>query len=784
MMTKRTSRLLPLALIALSCAAPLAAQLTDAAARQQAAEARELQEAGSYTRAVELTQRGLNNCGTDDCRHRLYYTLGYLHQVQSRKENPEEARVLLRKSAEKYGDVLRQLPAHWPTLRNLLDVYEILGEPQQAESALRRGLERRIVSAEKKATLALALGDLYLRAGRGPESVEAYQMAIDAMPEHATPKRRNIEAYDELSAEQLAAQIEELKDWEEQHSDIAEKGYKVIVRRLWNQNPQVAETALLRWLHAQGRWGTLGRESLLDLPRDWAPILDLEKFMVEPSARLSPWWFEKPLRSDALASFILAVGRGQEGPKEVLRTWEPALDLDPPQPLTAAWFVLYTEMVELLHRQGLTRQRRDLFAVLEERLLGALSDGGEIAEPVRERLHRVLGQTYAKIDSCDSTAPERSAVFHLERAIEYAEPGREVPIEPYQPAGHLHAHLAKCYQSTGKPEAAFEAHLEAYQSFIDADQLQLAAGQLAAATALIDAGYAQESERFDGLRMVQFLRQYAAERQDLDLRDGICSPGGIDLTLSTGNLPPDFLTRQRFKIRSDCIRHENVSNPVLAAAEVFELMLDKQVALVGPQDLVRFEIINQVVLGLERLELEIIDTDQPVDSALYLRLAIHQPSPARRYTYVKANPVAVGRIGSILENPPGPQEQTEARVLRFGTRLRVELLATIFPERVMLPQTFPGRLVFDLALQGGGVLPKGSEVQIQAERPCEPLVISDDRHSEYEECEWRLSLRTIKVDNEVVPIDADRLPSLGTGARPIPAGTTLVFMLRRPLVLD
>lgn len=791
----RTSCLLLLALIAFSCVAPLGAQLT---ASGQAEKARELQEGGHYADALELTERGLSECGTAECRHRLQYTLGYLYQMQSREEKPEAASALLRKSAAAYGEILDQLPAHWPTVQNLLNVYSRLGEPQEAEDALQRGLDsfkHRFVSEERKATFALALGDLYIREGKATESVEAYQVAVDAIPESATPKRRELEAYKKLPTDQQALQIEKLQEWEEQHGDIAGEGYKLIVQSMWNQNPEIAETALLNWLRFQGQWGFLDRESLDGLPRDWAPILDLQKFIVEPSALLSPWWFEKPLRSDALASFFLAVGRGlQEEPQKLLRSWEPTLDLDPPKPLTVSWLELYTEMADLFHRQDFLRKHRDLFEDLQDHLLSAVPDDaiGENAASVMERLHTVLGLIYADMGSCDSSPPERSAVFHLEKAIEYAEQGREDLTEPYQPSGHLRAILAECYRNIGRLESALEAHLDACQSYLDADQLELAKGQLNAANALTDTGYTDESRRFTSLSMVVFLRQYAAEHQGL--LDGICSPQGIDWTLPK-NLPSDFLTRQRFKIRGDCIRFDNVSDPVWAAAELFDLALSEHIALVGPGDLIRFKKINRVVLGQEMLELEIFDTDQPEDSAFYLRLAFRRPSPGRRLTYVKANTEAVGRIRGILKNPPRTriQDQTASPSLPAGTLLRIELLATIDPAVVHVAETFPGRLVDIWPETGGRVLPTGSRVEIRAEPDCGSSrrgggILGDME----EECEWRLELLSIRIGEQKVPIDAQQLSGVGTGGssserrrglRRIYTNTILVFRLSGPLDL-
>jgi len=328
-------------------AAPLGAELSDDDARSVAARAADLQVAGHYRQAVSLVDRELAHCGGDACWSRLTYTLAYLHERQSLRE-PEAAKSLLELSAASYASILDRRPNHWPTLYNLVNVYARLGDDHRVEGVLRGALD--VDDAERRAALALALGDLYQRQERRDEAIDAYRGAVAALPDRTTPKRREIRATAELISSQASELLERLRSWQEENPDIARQGYQAILEKVWEVGPEAAESALLSWIDLTSRGaGSTPGDDVRRLSSDWRPIGELQAFVADPAAsQFSSWWFAEPKRVDALAHFLLAVGRAQDSPQDANRVWQAGLELEPPSPLTAAWANLYTEIESLL----------------------------------------------------------------------------------------------------------------------------------------------------------------------------------------------------------------------------------------------------------------------------------------------------------------------------------------------------------------------------------------------------------------------------------------------------
>lgn len=339
--------IVPFLMIVLGLAAPLGTELSVDDARDLAARAVELQAAGHYLQAVSLVDGELAHCGDDACWSRLTYTLGYLHDRQSLQEPEAAAKSLLELSAARYASILERSPYHWPTLFNLVDVYARLGDDSRVEGVLRGALD--VDQAERRGVLALALGDLYQRQNRESEATEAYRIAVAALPGTSTPKRREVRAAIELISSQAGELLERLRSWEGVNPEVARQGYQAILERVWEVNPEVAESALLSWLDLTSRGADfMPVDDVLHLSSDWQPVRELQAFVTEPRAsHFSPWWFENPKRTDALAPFLLAVGRAQVTPQNGIRVWQACLAIEP-APLTAAWAELYTEIDSLL----------------------------------------------------------------------------------------------------------------------------------------------------------------------------------------------------------------------------------------------------------------------------------------------------------------------------------------------------------------------------------------------------------------------------------------------------
>lgn len=796
------TRLLTIAIVVCSYAVPADAQFGGKNGLKWAKEATMLFEQGDYKGAVDVAQRGLDECGPFNyCRSRLRYTLGYLHQRQSQMEKPAKATKLLQQSVTVYNEVLKKHPAHWPTLSNLIEVHRRLNEPVSAITALERGLEELPHSygnARIRGRLAMALGDIYLKEGDGERSVEAFLIAADALPMEATPKRRAVDTFALLPTDQLASKVGYLGSWEELQADVAGDGYKYIIRRLWRSSPSTAETALLRWLRLQGRFGVWSDDSLDGLSRNWEPIAELERFLKSSGEQEFRWWRAAPEREDALGAFFLALAesRREGNPRDLMRIWKGVLVLEKP-PLTDIWIELYAELANSLHQLG--RAKDELFEVFERRLFNAVGSHSEAfankeTQFWASQLHEALGLIYAMKGACDSSKrPELGALFHLQKAIIASEGGQEDSEWGYMPAGYLWATLADCHQSLGAQEEAQEARFSAIQAFLDADQIHLAEEQIRLAG---EEGSSQ-TDRLRSLSVVKMLRGLATTRQDR--RDQICSRKGIEMTLANQDLPAGFIDRQSFKIYADCIRFGNVSSSIWSSAELLKQLLtrDLRLSLIGAEDIVRFEAINRRILGQALLELEIVSTQNPQDSAVYIPLIFRRQSPHRGFTYIKANPEAVGQIESILENSPKIDDQpfSPDQALAIGTVLHVELLESISQEKGAFDQTYKGRLYRPVIYAGRAIL-EGAEVEIGAVYLCPPTARQGmwDRTELLAEhpCKWELKMLQVKVSDRLMPIDAvhqsfsTENEIQGRAANELPslrAGRQLKFILSSPFQL-
>lgn len=343
-------RILAFLITVFGLAAPLGAELSDEGARDLAAQARELLSDGRYEQAVRLVSEAVEQCGRGTCQDRLDYTLGYLHDRQSlRVAGRADSVFLLERSAESYSAVLARHPAHRATLGRLFDVYARLGADEELEEILRRGLEAS-EDPDRRAELALALGELHSRLGRHHEAVDAYRVAVAAAPSKITPRRREAIASGRLLTGRASEVMDRMESWEDEFRGAARQGYQEILSRVWELDEATAERALLRWLATADFRADVLAEDVHRLPSDWRPARDLQAFVETPSAEhFAPWWFEQPDRRDAVAAFVLAVGRLQPRHSErALETWNAALDLEPPSPITTAWTELYSELASAI----------------------------------------------------------------------------------------------------------------------------------------------------------------------------------------------------------------------------------------------------------------------------------------------------------------------------------------------------------------------------------------------------------------------------------------------------
>ncbi|HET9984247.1 MAG TPA: hypothetical protein VFQ38_11690 [Longimicrobiales bacterium] len=551
--------------------------------------------AGDFASASRLLRGALAACAASaegrSCRRGVSYSLGYVYQLESRRD-PAGQDSLLPRAAEFYRAALAVDSSDGATIYNLALVYRA-SPPDAAHEAFLQDAARR--DPMRRAAYDDFLGDYYRDAGRWGDALEAYRRAAALSPEDAAPRVGLLQVYRRLPADRAAELLELAADWETRFPELAAQADALVAhlaRSAEAGRPALAEQAAIRWAALLARERRLSGESLQALPADWAPTDDLRAYLQRPDTTLSEanWWRRSPERGEVLARLALALGsrRLSEGdPAAAERIWQYADGFVP------RWDGLH---VDLMRELALLYFRRPQLDLSGDKLRGVESrlfsmKGGAIESDDREavqRFHTALGLIYTEKRQWRPGGGVDGALYQLGHALETADRRGF-----YQPLPELRDLLSQAYDSTGRPDLARALDTLAAAAYLDTDDLDAAAEVAARSAPGRRPPFAALLER--RVRLDAALQPGAP-----GVDSAACAPAAIDAVVAAAPAPraaPGFAGRQRFKLLADCARVGPERARSQAAAAALLLAYDEKLPLVGIPDFRRVDAVRARVLA-------------------------------------------------------------------------------------------------------------------------------------------------------------------------------------------
>lgn len=613
-----------LTLICLAATASLATRI--ATTRQAQTEkdliaAQQLQQRGEFEKATGLLEAQIERvAGSPEerqIRPQLNYALGYLYEQEAQKR-PEDRNALLTQSEQCYQRVLSEHPGHEATTRSLALVYRQLGQEDQAIELLHGAVAS---GADRSGSLSMQLGNIYSARQTWASALTAYQGAAQKSTSEA-PRRRIVQVYRQLPADQAQELLTILPQWEFQSPRVARMGYETVFARAREEDEATAEKSLYLWADMSARDGTISADDIGRLPGDWAPAAELQHWvetLQDPVDRELPVPLEPAhdpqvsVRRHVFARLALAFGTQHldaNRPEAAAAAWELGLAAAPDSEMHQGILQRYPtfdyvradvlrELALLYFRQRDAQNRDaelDRLADLTDQLFELKTDAyaAQDLEAI-QRLHTALGLIYAEMNTWQSSYAARNARFQLENALRTAEENEE-QTDFYQPLAEISRRLADGLRSLDgqSRQEARRYYLKAATGYLDRDQLDKAGEMVSVARSLPpgDDALIQELQEILLTRgQLSRYRRRSADINDLYLE---LSTEGDHRWLRSGTrlrTDPRFAARQRFKLYADAAALIGNGNPN-AARDLARTALGfarRGKTLVGAADLQRLE---------------------------------------------------------------------------------------------------------------------------------------------------------------------------------------------------
>jgi len=606
-------------------------------AQEVAAAASTLQTEGKWTDAQRTLETGVADCGTGGpgrtCRVFLNHTLAFLAERQGSAPT----------ALEYYQRVLADAPNSGPARNNMGLLYQRQGDLSKAESAFRTAIE---TDPTGSSGYRVRLGDLYYAQNKWSDAWAAYAKAAEEAPEPDLARRRLIECWRKWKGGGDLLTL--ARTWEESSPTVAIMAYQAVAE----SSAKDELSTLLRIADVLARQEALSPRDLdenLLSPRP-PEAEELRAFVSDPGQvpKESSWWLSAELQKHVLARTALASGRRellQGQTKSAASYWQVGVKLSPRYERYAMKDVDALGIPRLDLESALATlyfQHPDLDPGGEKQsaLIEDLFGGKMIAIRAADqaailRYHMVLGLIYAD-RGVWTKGGYRSAFFQLEAAVQTADRLRQY-FGVQQPLGELKSLLAEAYASN--PESSRRWSMEAAKAYLDSDDLDRAEEALHRA----NDSHPTEAQR----KQLRVLGEILATRRDPVKKDRWMD--STDLPL-----PPDFLGRQRFKVRSDRAaglgREEAAEQAALALTEA----IDGKVALIGTADLLRLKNVRAIVA--RRL-------DVPVQATRVQRFASEHDDPSEIDRLRRSGlPLAVASDSAPRRVPIDGNELFSARV--------------------------------------------------------------------------------------------------------------------------
>lgn len=663
-------------------------------------EAEKLADAKNWTEADKLLVERAVMCSPGsagrNCRPLLNYTRAYLLTQQAAAGAAAEKRRLLGAAVDVYQQVLVDVPAHGPTLDNLVDIGRQLNDVDLVESLLERAIASNL---QQRLSYAITLGDLLRDNERLEDALSLYKQAAIWGPTSPQPRIRIVDIHAQLPSNRLSELAQRLDQWVADFPTVAERGYRLLIERsISDGNSGEAENYLLAWVGAMASGGSLSSKRVDDLYRIWPfePLEQLRGFLDDFDYPAS-WWqdYNKPRQRQAITQAAIAIGYQElerSGPMMAKRRWNRTLGDFAPKS-----YQYFGNLIDFPNaRLGLQTALALLYyqypkvATVDEfnRLIwGIFQSKGDAykANDLRsiQQHHTILGTIFARQPKLENKGHRAfNAVFQLHYAIRTAN-RRSENGEPYQPLPWLKMMLANVCEEPSevvrsswndefleycrdedRNSAVGSLYLDAAQAYLDTDELPKASAMLKKAERFDLNSSDQDAlnTTSDILLARQKLPKFALETESINSsRDLLENPlyswitdDGFELAQSS------FIQRQQFKTLSD------YTSSIMSASDSANAA-QKKLDRVKP------------LLDLSAKRLEIAGTNDELRIASLAPLGIRYtsekncPGPEKEdLLWVQAGLKLLIEPGLVVDGSTGPATKSALRSFQNAYGLEVD----------------------------------------------------------------------------------------------------------------
>lgn len=610
------------------------------------------QAAGQFQPATQALEQTLGWCnGTlfrADCRRVVLYSLGYVHQVEARRDPPNQER-LLQSAATHYQALLNEQPGYDQAIYNLALVYRDMGPHEWQEPFLRDAPR---ADPARRATYQTLLGDYYQDRRMWDQAIAVYRLAMQANDDDVAPRRGLLDVYRAVAPARNQELLALATQWAQRFPDLASEAYELIVRSAFGAPDRPApdlkvEQALVRWVSQLAHQRRIDAAALAGIPTSWVPAGDLRRYINSPyeTPSFSNWWMRDDDRRKVLAEVAYALGQRKLADGQADRAeacWNAGKAMLPP--IFEQILNLKRELAMLWFRRPELDPGGRKFEALERELF--LEKGGVLGSgdlEAGQRYHTALGLIYFEKKVWRSPRTGWNAIDQLTWALDKAAL-RDTRESFYQPLPELKSLLAQSLEQAGDRTRAPALRRAEAEAFLDTDDLAAAAQASARATA--GAGARPFAALIAQRQRVESLAANASDPA------GVCERAALERALAPASgerRTATFTARQRFKLLADCSRVGPELRRNEYAADVFALAVQDSVPLVGIADLLRFERASVVVLGSLGVPTpeQHIEFEEKVSPGGSVRISLPTETRAGRI-YIPREAVLAGQIARLV----------------------------------------------------------------------------------------------------------------------------------------
>ena len=443
------------------------------ASRRIAADVERLVSSGSFTEARDFLA-GLDCGGDTACATFAAFSRGYLYErwaAVGADDDPEIVRARLDRAASSYREALALEPRNEHIRANLAHILARQGHLDAVEQLL-------LTRGSEDVDRLLYVGDLHAEKGDHEKALAYYARAEKLAPESEEIHRRVFRLHRrEPRPKELFEYCRKL--WKRKLDLLAVEGLELVVRTAWEDDPELADQALVHWADLGARSQSLRPADLNRLPPAWTSdaVEELRELLAaeNPPERLGGWWGDDALRQHVAARVLQARAASYRARGELDRAMtflKAASRLAPSMwrydqpPLEGRPIVYLEALIDLAAVYHQADEDEKVRSIVLELFEGKEQAYRNADLPAINRFHTVLGLIFAEQGRWTSDWRADNAVFQLENAIKTAEELAARESRAAEPMPRLRAYLAQGYRETDRRAEGAEAYARAALDYL------------------------------------------------------------------------------------------------------------------------------------------------------------------------------------------------------------------------------------------------------------------------------------------------------------------------------